>query len=237
MFRGLKMRILPAMDLINGKCVRLYQGDFKQTMQVGSHPESQLKTFIEDGAEIIHIVDLDGARSGQPDQFELIAKLTQNSTIPIQVGGGIRTIETVKAYVEAGVSRIVVGTAALEDEAFLKQALELFSENIVLGIDARNGKVATRGWESETEVDYIEFAKAMEELGVRRIVFTDISKDGTMQGPNLEQLKKIHDAVDCDIVASGGIRHQADLDAIAEIGIKEAIVGKAMYEGTVKLRG
>ncbi|WP_062105746.1 1-(5-phosphoribosyl)-5-[(5-phosphoribosylamino)methylideneamino]imidazole-4-carboxamide isomerase [Bacillus niameyensis] len=231
------MKILPAMDLINGKCVRLYQGDFNQTTQVGSDPQSQLQTFIRDGAEIIHIVDLDGARSGNPEQYELIAKLSQNSTVPIQVGGGIRTIETVKAYVEAGVSRIVIGTAALEDEAFLKQALEHYSEQIVIGIDARNEKVATRGWESETEVDYIEFAKSMEQLGVKRIVFTDISKDGTMQGPNLEQLKKIHDAVDCEIVASGGIRNQADLAAIAEIGIKEAIVGKAMYEGTVKLRG
>ncbi|MBS4179301.1 1-(5-phosphoribosyl)-5-[(5-phosphoribosylamino)methylideneamino]imidazole-4-carboxamide isomerase [Lederbergia citrea] len=231
------MKILPAMDLIDGKCVRLYQGDFNQTTQVGSDPESQLKTFIEDGAEIIHIVDLDGARSGNPEQLELISKLSRSSTVPIQVGGGIRSIETVKAYIEAGVERVVLGTAALQDETFLKQALENYPENIVIGIDARDEKVAVSGWETETDVDYIEFAKKMEQLGVRRIVFTDISKDGTMQGPNLLQLQKINEAVNCEIVASGGIRNQADLDAISEIGITEAIVGKAMYEGTIKLRG
>ncbi|GIN74867.1 1-(5-phosphoribosyl)-5-[(5-phosphoribosylamino) methylideneamino] imidazole-4-carboxamide isomerase [Bacillus sp. J14TS2] len=231
------MVILPAMDLINGKCVRLYQGDFKQTTQVGSAPESQLHTFIEDGAKIVHMVDLDGARSGMPEQLNLISKLATSSSVPIQVGGGVRTLETVKSYIEAGVSRVVIGTAALEDEAFLKAALEEYQDNIVIGIDARDEKVATRGWETETEVDYLEFAQKMELLGVKRIVFTDISKDGTMQGPNLEQLCKIHEAVSCDIVASGGIRNQADLDAIAEIGIQEAIVGKAMYEGTIKLRG
>lgn len=234
---GTRVKILPAMDLINGKCVRLYQGDFNQTQQVGSDPESQLKTFIEDGAEIIHIVDLDGARSGNPDQLELISRLCSLSTVPVQVGGGIRTLETVQAYIEAGADRVVIGTAALEDEDFLTKALGTYQENIVIGIDARNEKVAVRGWETETEVDYLEFAKKMEQLGVLRIVFTDISKDGTMEGPNLEQLQKINEAVECAIVASGGIRNAADLKAVAEIGITEAIVGKAMYEGTVKLRG
>lgn len=230
------MKILPAMDLINGKCVRLYQGDFNQTTQVGSDPESQLQTFINDGAEIIHIVDLDGARSGKPEQLELISKLCSESTVPIQIGGGIRTLETVQSYVEAGAERVVIGTAAVQDEAFLKEALAKYKKHIVIGIDARDEKVAVSGWETETEVDYIEFAKKMEQLGVETIVFTDISKDGTMQGPNLEQLKKMNDAVQCKIVASGGIRNQADLDAVAELGIEEAIVGKAMYEGTVKLR-
>ncbi len=231
------MKILPAIDLINGTCVRLYQGDFNKTTQVANDPVSQLKTFIEDGAEIVHIVDLDGARSGKPEQIELISKLCEISTVPIQVGGGIRTLETVKAYVETGASRVVIGTAAVQDEEFLKEALKHFKDNIVIGIDARNEKVAVQGWESATEVDYIEFAKKMEQLGVQTIVFTDISKDGTMEGPNLEQLQKINEAVSCKIVASGGIRNQADLEAVAQLGIEEAIVGKAMYQGTVKLRG
>ena len=231
------MKILPAMDLIDGKCVMLYQGDFDQKTNVGSDPESQIKMFINDGAEIIHIVDLDGARSGNPAQIELISKLCGLSTVPVQVGGGIRSLETVKAYIEAGVARVVLGTAALEDEVFLKEALKNYQENIVIGIDARNEKVAVRGWETETEVDYIQFAKKMEQLGAKTIVFTDISKDGMMQGPNLEQLQKINEAVDCTIVASGGIRNQADLDAVSAIGITEAIVGTAMYEGTVKLSG
>lgn len=211
-------------------------GDFNKTTQVGSDPASQLQTFMNDGAEIIHIVDLDGARSGKPEQFELISELCAKSTVPIQVGGGIRNLETVEAYVNSGVDRIVIGTAAIQDREFLQAALEKHRKHIVIGIDARNEKVAVSGWEQETEMDYIEFAKQMEQLGVQTIVFTDISKDGTMQGPNLEQLKKINDAVSCKIVASGGIRNQEDLDAVAALGIEEAIVGKAMYEGTVKLR-
>lgn len=230
------MKILPAMDLIDGKCVRLYQGDFNKTTQVGSDPASQLQTFIDDGAEIIHIVDLDGARSGKPEQIDLITALCAKSTVPIQVGGGIRNIETVEAYVNAGVGRVVIGTAAIQNREFLHEALEKYKKHIVIGIDARNEKVAVSGWEQETEMDYIEFAKQMDQLGVETIVFTDISKDGTMQGPNLEQLKKINDAVSCKIVASGGIRNQEDLEAVAALGIQEAIVGKAMYEGTVKLR-
>ncbi|MFS0645332.1 1-(5-phosphoribosyl)-5-[(5-phosphoribosylamino)methylideneamino]imidazole-4-carboxamide isomerase [Siminovitchia sp. 179-K 8D1 HS] len=230
------MKILPAMDLMDGKCVRLYQGDFNKTTQVGSDPASQLQTFINNGAEIIHIVDLDGARSGRPEQIDLITELCTRSTVPVQVGGGIRNLETVEAYVHAGVDRIVIGTAAIQNRAFLHEALENYQKHIVIGIDARNEKVAVSGWEQETEMDYIEFAKQMEQLGVETIVFTDISKDGTMQGPNLAQLKKINDAVSCKIVASGGIRNQEDLDAVAALGIEEAIVGKAMYEGTVTLR-
>jgi phosphoribosylformimino-5-aminoimidazole carboxamide ribotide isomerase len=230
------MKILPAMDLIDGKCVRLYQGDFNKTTQVGSDPASQLQTFIDDGAEMIHIVDLDGARSGKPEQMDLISSLCAKSAVPIQIGGGIRNLETVKAYVDSGAARVVIGTAAIQNREFLLEALKKYKQHIAVGIDARNEKVAVSGWEQETEMDYIEFAKQMEELGVETIVFTDISKDGTMQGPNLVQLKKINDAVSCKIVASGGIRHQEDLDAIAALGIEEAIVGKAMYEGTVKLR-
>lgn len=230
------MKILPAMDLIDGKCVRLYQGDFNKTTEVGSDPVSQLQTFIDDGAEMIHIVDLDGARSGKPEQMELIASLCAKSAVPIQIGGGIRNLKTVEAYVDAGAARVVIGTAAIQNREFLLEALKKYKEHIVVGIDARNEKVAVSGWEQETEMDYIEFAKEMEELGVETIVFTDISKDGTMQGPNLAQLKKINDAVGCKIVASGGIRNQEDLDAVAALGIEEAIVGKAMYEGTVKLR-
>ena len=231
------MKIIPAMDLIDGKCVRLYQGDFSKTTEVGSDPETQIRTFVEDGAQMIHIVDLDGARSGSPSQRELIAKLCSWSPVPVQIGGGIRNLETVSQYIEAGARRVILGTAAVQDEKFLKASLEKYGPNIAVGIDARNRKVAVQGWETETETDYIEFAKRMEKLGVQTIIFTDISKDGTMQGPNLEQLQEINEAVSCSIVASGGIRSEEDLLAISEIGIEEAIVGKAMYEGKIKLRG
>ncbi|WP_077621845.1 1-(5-phosphoribosyl)-5-[(5-phosphoribosylamino)methylideneamino]imidazole-4-carboxamide isomerase [Sediminibacillus massiliensis] len=231
------MRIIPAIDLIDGKCVRLYQGDFSKTTQVGSEPEAQLAEFIGDGAEIIHIVDLDGARHGEARQYELIERLCKQSSVPIQVGGGIRSMVTVKKLIDAGASRLVLGTAALEDETFLQEALNSYADNIVIGIDAKNGKVATRGWETVSEVNYIDFARKMEEKGAKTIVFTDISRDGTMSGPNLEALKELSQAVSCKIVASGGIKDNNNLQQLEEIGIEEAIVGKAIYDGKVTLGG
>ncbi|MDC3415187.1 1-(5-phosphoribosyl)-5-[(5-phosphoribosylamino)methylideneamino]imidazole-4-carboxamide isomerase [Aquibacillus sp. 3ASR75-11] len=229
------MIIIPAIDLINGKCVRLYQGDFNQSSQVGSDPLSQLQEFIRDGAKLVHIVDLEGARQGKSTQFDLIRQLCQASSVPIQIGGGIRTVETIKQYVDAGASRIVLGTGALEDATFLKKALTLYPDHIVIGIDAKNGKVATRGWETVSEIDYLDFAKQMESYGVQRIVFTDISKDGTMTGPNVDALETLLHTVTCTIVASGGIKDMGDINKLKEIGIQEAIVGKAIYEGKVTL--
>lgn len=231
------MKILPAIDLIDGKCVRLYQGDFKQTTQVGSDPITQLKTFIANGAEIVHIVDLDGARDGQARQYQLISELCKLSTIPIQVGGGIRSMETVEKLIAAGADRLVLGTAAIEDQDFLKAALAKYAEQIVVGIDAKDDKVAIHGWETVSELDYLTFAKQMEQLGVQTIVFTDISKDGTMMGPNVEAYEKLLAHVSCKIVASGGISNNQDIEALEAIGIEEAIVGKAIYQGTVTLKG
>ncbi|MDQ0177422.1 1-(5-phosphoribosyl)-5-[(5-phosphoribosylamino)methylideneamino]imidazole-4-carboxamide isomerase [Bacillus chungangensis] len=230
------MIIIPAIDLIDGKCVRLYQGDFNKTTEVGSDPRSQIQQFLTDGAKIVHIVDLDGARAGEAKQYGLIQDLAKMSTVPIQVGGGIRNLQTVERYLEAGVTRIVLGTAALEDNTFVTEALTQFRDHIVIGIDAKNGQVATRGWETVTAIDFIEFAKQMEALGAKTIVFTDISRDGTMTGPNLAQLKQISEAVTCTIVASGGIRSMDDLTDLAGIGMKEAIVGKAIYDGSIKLK-
>ncbi|WP_017472091.1 1-(5-phosphoribosyl)-5-[(5-phosphoribosylamino)methylideneamino]imidazole-4-carboxamide isomerase [Amphibacillus jilinensis] len=231
------MKILPAIDLMDGQCVRLYQGDFNQSEQVANDPFEQLDSFIKDGAEIVHIVDLDGARNSNERQIELIEALCSRSTVPIQVGGGIRSIVTVDQLIKAGAERLVVGTAAIENVNFLKEALAKYPENIVVGIDAKNGKVATHGWENLSELDYLAFAKEIEQLGVQIIVFTDISKDGTMQGPNLEQLRALNDAVSCKVVASGGISHDQDIRDLATIGIEEAIVGKAIYQGTVTLKG
>ena len=230
------MRIIPAIDLINGKCVRLYQGDFRKTTEVASDPLIQIQQFIEDGAELVHIVDLDGARRGTSVQFELIRKLVEISSIPIQVGGGIRDLETIDKYICAGVARLVLGTAAIEKPGFLQEALKKYHQHIVIGIDAKNGKVATSGWENISEVNYLEFAKKMEQLGVETIIYTDISKDGTMSGPNLYHLEKIVNQVGCKIIASGGIRHYEDILSLSGIGITEAIVGKAIYDGKVTLR-
>ncbi|KQL53880.1 1-(5-phosphoribosyl)-5-[(5-phosphoribosylamino)methylideneamino] imidazole-4-carboxamide isomerase [Heyndrickxia shackletonii] len=230
-------KVIPAIDLIDGKCVRLFQGDFNKSTVMGNDPEIQLQKFIEDGAGLIHIVDLDGARLGAPKQFELISNLAKISSVPIQVGGGIRSIETIEKYIKAGVSRLVLGTAAMEDEAFLKGVLKNFSDQVAVGIDAKNEKVATRGWETVVDVNYIDFAKNIEELGAKTIIFTDISRDGTLTGPNLEQLHRLNEAVQCHIIASGGIRNQHDLEALDVIGVAEAIVGKALYDGMIKLSG
>lgn len=235
--RGVEMIVIPAIDLLAGKCVRLYQGDFNQTEQVADDPFNQLDRFIEDGAEIIHIVDLDGARDQSKRQYELIHQLCERSTVPIQVGGGIRSLETVEQLIKAGASRLVIGTAALDDLEFLIQAVKKYPDAIVVGIDAKNEKVATNGWETVSEIDYIEFAKKIEALGVKTIVFTDISKDGTMSGPNLEQLNTINQAVNCKVVASGGISQYDDLKAVAALGIQEAIVGKAIYQDKITLKG
>ncbi|SRR5690554_3698672 len=231
------MIVIPAIDLLNGKCVRLYQGDFNQTEQVADDPFNQLDRFINDGAEIVHIVDLDGARDQTKRQYELIKQLCERATVPIQIGGGIRSIETVEQLIEAGASRLVIGTAALENLAFLKEAVKKYPDQIVVGIDAKNEKVATHGWETVSSIDYIEFAKKIESLGVKTIVFTDISKDGTMSGPNLDQLDKLNQAVNCKIVASGGISQYDDLIAVANLGIEEAIVGKAIYQEKITLKG
>jgi phosphoribosylformimino-5-aminoimidazole carboxamide ribotide isomerase len=229
------IRILPAIDLIEGQCVRLYQGEFSSSSKVADDPETQLLQFINSGAEMIHIVDLDGARAGIPVQFETIKYLCSRSAVPVEVGGGIRSIETINRYIDAGVSRLVLGTAAIENEALLKEALNSYADKIAIGIDAKGGKVATRGWESITETDYVNFTKRMEDLGAQTIIFTDISKDGTMSGPNFEAYKELQETVSCNIVASGGIRDMQDLIALNEIGITEAIVGKAVYEGRVTL--
>ena len=231
------MRILPAIDLIEGQCVRLYQGEFSSSSKVADDPVLQIKQFIENGAEMVHIVDLDGARAGKPVQFELIKRLCSLSSIPVEVGGGIRTIETIKRYINAGVSRLVLGTAAIENETLLQEALDYYADKIVIGIDAKDGKVAIRGWESVTETDYVMFTKRMENLGAQTIIFTDISKDGTMSGPNFEAYKQLQEVVSCKVVASGGIRNMEDLKVLKEMGITEAIVGKAIYEGRVVLGG
>lgn len=229
------MKILPAIDLLNGQCVRLYQGDFNQSEQVAKDPVEQLQTFIEQGAEIIHIVDLDGARDPKKRQYPLIKTLVEHATVPIEVGGGIRSMKEVEELIALGVDRLVLGTAAIENPDFLKEALAKYKAHIVVGIDAKNERVATHGWETLSDVDYISFAKDMVALGVETIVFTDISKDGTMTGPSLKQLDKLNKAVNATIVASGGISNISDLQALKAINIKEAIVGKAIYQGAIDL--
>ncbi len=230
------MLILPAIDLRNGKCVRLYQGKFERSEIVGEDPVKVALSFKKAGSEYIHMVDLDGALDGKIKNAETISKVVKASQVPVELGGGIRNLNTVEKLVQLGISRIILGTAALNDPGFVKEAVKKYGKKIAVGIDAKDGKVAINGWMNISTVKYTDFAKQMEDIGVETIIFTDISKDGTLGGPNLEQLSRIQDAVSCKIIASGGIKNIEDLQSINKMGIYGAITGKAIYAGNINLK-
>ncbi|MFB9757801.1 MULTISPECIES: 1-(5-phosphoribosyl)-5-[(5-phosphoribosylamino)methylideneamino]imidazole-4-carboxamide isomerase [Bacillaceae] len=229
------MLIFPAIDLKNGRCVRLYQGQFQQETVVNENPLEQAIVFEKLGAPFLHLVDLDGALDGTPTNLPVIESIARTLKIPVQVGGGIRSMETIEALLSVGVSRVIIGTAALLNPAFLQEALDKYGERIVVGIDAKDELVATRGWLDVSDVHYITLAKQMEEMGVKTIIFTDISRDGTLTGPNLEQLKALQDAVNVDIVASGGVSSLEDIKNLHEMNLYGVITGKALYEGKFAL--
>lgn len=228
------MVILPAIDLLNGKCVRLYKGKYETSEKVAEDAYLTAQKFIEEGAKWLHVVDLNGAKKGAPENFEIIKKLAKLN-INIQSGGGIRDLRTIEKYLDAGIKRIILGSAAVENEEFVKAGIKNFPDKISVGIDAENEIVKTHGWQNSGKVNYIDFAERMEGLGVRTIIFTDISKDGTLQGPNLEQLKKLKDSVKCNIIASGGIKNIEDIKNLKALNVYGAICGKSVYSGTLSL--
>ncbi|MCI1943798.1 1-(5-phosphoribosyl)-5-[(5-phosphoribosylamino)methylideneamino]imidazole-4-carboxamide isomerase [Clostridium luticellarii] len=230
------MLILPAIDLRDGKCVRLYQGKFEQSEIVGEDPVKVALSFKKSGAEYIHMVDLDGALHGKIKNIKAIEKVAKTAGIPVELGGGIRDMETIDMLLKLGISRVILGTSALKDPNFVKEAVKKYSEKVAVGIDARNGKVAVNGWVDISAVHYTDFARQMEDIGVKTIIFTDISKDGTLKGPNLEQLFEIKESVNCHIIASGGIKSVEDLKNINKMGIYGAITGKAVYSGNIDLK-
>lgn len=229
------MIILPAIDIIDGKPVRLYQGDYDKKEIVADDIFETAKSFEDMGAEYIHLVDLDGAKSGSSANHELVIKIAQMLNIPVELGGGIRTFETIKYLIDNGVSRVILGTIAIEDEELLKKAVAEYGEKIAVGIDCKDGRVYGRGWLAESNLDYIDFAKKMESLEVKNIIVTDISKDGTLEGPNVGMLKKLKETVNIDITASGGIRDIQNIRDLNEIGLYGAITGKAIYAKTLSL--
>lgn len=230
------MIIYPAIDLKEGRCVRLYQGDFAQETVVNPDPVKQAIAFENAGAKALHIVDLDGALSGDLTNLQVIQAILSAITIPIQVGGGIRSMAQVARYLDAGVSRVIIGSKAVEDPAFVAEAVQQYGDQIAVGIDAKDGLVATRGWLAVSDQNYLTVADQMAQLGVKTIIFTDIAKDGTLMGPNLEQLQAIAAKVpDLQIIASGGISSREDLEAVKALGVYGVISGKALYNGNITM--
>lgn len=230
------MIILPAIDILDQKPVRLYQGDYTKSECVGESILDIAKMFEKEGASYVHMVDLNGAKEGHKVNQQIIEEVANALSIPVEVGGGIRNMNDVREYLSHGVSRVILGTAAIEDQDFLKEAVQTYKEKIAVGIDCKDGYVCGRGWLAESQLHYLAFAKQMESLGVETIIVTDISKDGTMMGPNIEMLKELKEAVSIHIIASGGIKDITHIRQLKELDLYGAISGKAMYAGTLNLK-
>ncbi len=227
------MILFPAIDIKDGKCVRLTQGDYNQQKIYSDSPINVARQWEKQGADFIHIVDLDGAKSGISANQSLIEEIASISPIPVQVGGGIRSLETIKRYVEAGVERVIIGTAAIADRPFLQEAVKLYKDRIAVSLDARNGFVATNGWTETSTIRAIDLVKELEEIGVETIVYTDILKDGMLQGPNLEELEAMNQATNLNVIASGGVTTKEDIQQLRNLQLYGAIIGKALYDGTL----
>ena len=228
------MKIFPAIDLFDNKAVRLYKGDYAQ-MTVYGEPVAFASEFKACGAEYIHVVDLAGAKEGKPVHLETVKKIAQTGLF-VEVGGGIRDMDTIKAYLSVGVGRVILGTSAVTDEAFLKEAVRVYGEKIAVGADVANGKIAIKGWLEESRYGLEEFLKKMQTIGVRTVICTDISKDGAMKGANCELYRTLTQNFDLDIIASGGVSDLSDIRTLAQSGVYGAIVGKAYYIGAIDLR-
>lgn len=230
------MIVLPAIDLKDGTCVRLRQGEYKTASRVADDPVQTAKRFAGQGAEWLHVVDLDGAKDGKPVNREIIRQIVAQSGMKVEIGGGIRQIETIADYLEGGAARVVLGSAALTDPQLVREAVRSFGEQIAVGIDARNGFVATEGWLRKSTVSYLELAKAMEEAGVRTLIFTDIARDGMLSGINEKQLEALAAGTGCRVIASGGISSAEDIRLCRSLGLYGCICGKAIYSGTLDLK-
>ena len=229
------MELWPAIDLRGGKCVRLLQGDYDRETVFGDDPVAMVRRFVAQGAKRLHIVDLDGAKAGRPVQAELIGRMVAAAGVPCQLGGGIRSLETAQAYAEAGVARLVVGSVAIEQPALLEELATALPGRMVLGLDARDGRDAVRGWIETSPLTAVAVAQRHEGLPLAGIVYTDIATDGMLAGPNLAALEEMIRAVKLPVVASGGIATAEDLRQVARIGADGCIVGRALYDGGLSL--
>ena len=230
------MNIFPAIDLFGGKAVRLFKGDYAQMTVYNDNPVSVAEDFKACGAKHIHLVDLEGAKSGVPANQETIKKICASFGGFVEVGGGIRNMDTVDAYIEAGVDRVILGTAAVTDKAFLKNAIAKHGNKIAVGVDLKDGYVAIKGWTEVSNITAKDFFEEMTDLGVTAVICTDISKDGAMQGTNRELYKELSGKFDIDIIASGGVSSIEDVGALKDMDIYGAIIGKAYYTGAIDLK-
>ncbi|MBQ7788776.1 MAG: 1-(5-phosphoribosyl)-5-[Clostridia bacterium] len=230
------MKIFPAIDLYDKKAVRLFKGDYNQMTVYSEKPWEVAISFEKQGAEYIHVVDLEGARLGTTPNIEIVKKIAEETSLFLEIGGGIRDIQTVKKYLENGANRVILGTSAVTNEEFLKEALSLYGEKIAVGADVKDGYIAIKGWIEKSQYSLEEFLSKMQMLGVKTVICTDISKDGAMKGTNLELYKALSQKYSLDIVASGGVSTIDDIKALRGMNIYGAIIGKAYYTGAIDLK-
>ena len=230
------MIIFPAIDIIDGKPVRLFKGDFSTTEQVADNALETAKSFEEAGASWVHMVDLDGSLQKKRVNHEVFIEVAKKTNLKVELGGGIRTLDDIRFYAENGISRIILGSVALKNPKLVEDAVKSFGDLIAVGIDAKDGFAATEGWTEKSEIYYINLAKRMEQIGVKTIIYTDISKDGTLAGPNIQQLTELNEAVSCDITASGGVATIDDIKTLKENNLYGAICGKSIYKKTLDLK-
>ena len=231
------MILYPAIDLKDGQCVRLYKGAMERATVFNDNPAAQARTFVDQGAEWLHLVDLNGAFAGVPVNAGAVEAILAAVTVPCQLGGGIRDMATIEAWLEKGLARVILGTVAIENPDLVRAAARTFPGKVAVGIDARAGRVATRGWATETETEVTDLARAFEDAGVAAIIYTDINRDGAMQGPNVAATAALARAVSIPVIASGGVSSLADLIALRDCGaaLEGAISGRALYDGKLDL--
>ncbi|MBN2897605.1 MAG: 1-(5-phosphoribosyl)-5-[(5-phosphoribosylamino)methylideneamino]imidazole-4-carboxamide isomerase [Clostridia bacterium] len=230
------MIIYPAIDLYDGACIRLEKGDFSEKKVYDADPVKRAQSFVAQGAQQLHLVDLNGAETASSGNFEVIEQIVKAVDIPVQVGGGIRSISAVKRYMDIGVDRVIVGTKAIEDPNFLRSLLEIYGDRIVVSVDGKDGYVAINGWKDLSDVDMVTFIGTLVDMGVKRILCTDINRDGLLQGSNVALYKIIQDKYQVELIASGGVSSLEEIATLKSYGVYGAIIGKALYENKVSLK-
>lgn len=232
------MEIIPAIDMMDGKCVRLVQGQFDQSTVFSDDPVDAARRWVDEGARRLHLVDLNGSRVGAPQEIDTIRRILSAVNVPTQLGGGIRTVQTARHMIELGIGRVIIGTSAALDTELAREMFSQLGDKAILGVDAKDGYVAVKGWQETTAETAIEFAQRMQQLGAKRVIYTDISRDGMLQGVNASAMKKMAEALSIPVIASGGVSALEDirvLNGLEQFGIEGAIVGKALYTGNLSL--